>query len=226
MELISIRIPKTASHTLEAYLHITFGEQKTVLPSLDYPSRYKESELYRNKQVAIDKIAKWAKEIEGNDYCHAHIPLWAFRGLFPGVPRIVFMRDPATRVISSFFFAKSLGDIPPAMGIFEYMEIPWRRNWQSWFMDGSLVGFDFIGFTESFYEDVGLLYENVLHMECPEKQVPQNVAVDPVYLQVRQDLLKDRMFLRTVRKLYKEDYNLYKGAWKKWKNPLPLRIIL
>jgi len=225
VKLISIRIPKTASHTLGAYLYETFGDQNIILPQLKYPTQDGRSELYHNKQLAIDCISKYAEDIAENDYCHIHLPLWVYRGLFPGVPRITFMRDPATWVISSFFFTKALEHIPPEMGIFEYMEIPWRRNWQSWFMDGSITEFDFIGFTESFYEDVHLLYKTVLGMKCPERQEPQNVAVDPVYLQVRADLLKDRMFLRTVRKLYKEDYNLYKGAWKKWKNPIPLRII-
>lgn len=229
MKLISIRIPRTGSSTLDAYLFASFGDQPTTFyPPVRIPARYSNSELYQGDRESIQKEFEVYAPIldKSHEYVHLHLPVWVWKNTFPNVPRIVYMRDPATWVISCFFYSKSMGDIPKTMGIFEYMEIPYRSNWQSWYMDGDIKNFDFIGFQETYSDDVKGLF-SFLGRELPPLPLPMpaNVSVDPVYLKVRSELLKDRIFLRTVRKLFKEDYKLYKEAWSKWKKNIPLRII-
>lgn len=222
MKLILVHIPRTGGSTLEAYLFASFGDQLTVAyPPIKIPVRYSKSELYGDREPIQKEFVKYSHYLDdGFKYVSLHLPVWVWQDTFPGVPRCVFMRDPATWIISCFFYAKALEDIPKEMGIFDYMEIPYRQNWQSWFMDGDINNFDFIGFQEDYYNDVRRLF-SFLKRETPPMPIPINVGVDPAYLKVKAELLKDRMYLRTVRKLFKDDYRLYRKAWAKWKHNTP-----
>jgi hypothetical protein len=224
MELISVRIPRTGSSTLSNILDITYSGQKIVPPLIGEAWR-EDSILYTNRVRSQEVIREYAKLLHEHKFIHLHLPVWAWKGLFPGVPRVCIMREPLTWVISCYFFAKSLRHIPNHMGIWEYMEIPYRQNWQSWYMDSSINNFDFIGFQETYDEDVTELF-NYLGKERPCDQPSLNVSVDPVFLSVKADLLKDKMFLRRVKKIFKKDYRLYEAAWSKWKGNTPPMTIL
>ena len=208
MELISVRIPKTGSHTLLEYLFDTYGVQYIALPDLKYPAWDERSELYTNRPLAQTIIRKYTRKLREHKFISLHLPVWAFEDIYSGVPRICFMRDPVTWVISCFFFAKSLDHIPQSWGIFQYLELEYRQNWQSWYMDGDTKNFSFIGTLENFDSDVDRLYR-MLGKPRPLYVQPQNVAPDPLYYRVKKDLLKDKMFIRTVKKVFKLDYQLY-----------------
>lgn len=223
MKAISVHIPKTGGQTLIKYYLAAFGDQNHV-PIPCKPSNDPTSELYGDRGNVQAMFREYARELDV-DYVCLHVPVWAWYGLYPGVPRITFMRDPMTRIISSYFFAHRINKIPPEMGIYDFMEMPSRTNWQSWYMDGSIDKFDFIGFQETFGDDVKYLFSSVLGLKVPSEIEPVNVATDTVYFRVRDDLKKDRMFIRQVKKLNKNDYQLYKEAWAKWKNNTPLKII-
>jgi len=225
MDLISVRIPKTGSTTLTSYLLASFGEQPIVTPPIE--EAWKESSiLYHNRVRSQETIRHYATELlHEHKFIHLHLPVWVWEDLFPGVPRVCFMREPLTWVISCYFFTKALGHIPKHMGIWEYLEIPYRQNWQSWYMDSDINNFDFIGFQETYDEDVTELF-NYLGKEQPCDQPSLNISVDPVFLSVRADLLKDKMFLRRVKKIFKKDYRLYEAAWQREKGNIPLKTIL
>ena len=220
MKLISIRIPKTGSSTLGRYLEKSYRCYKSIEDPFDHPTYDCQSVLYRDREQAK---TNFSGIIYDRPFLHRHWPVWVFNGLYSGVPRICFMRDPATWVISCYFYALALEHIRDSMGIFEYIEIDYRRNWQSWYMDGSIDNFDFIGFQETFEEDLERLFR-FLGRKLPSQQKPRNVSVDPVYHSVRKDLLQDKQFLRVVRKIFKQDYELYREAWGKWKPTQPINI--
>lgn len=219
MEIISIRIPKTGSHTLAEYFYYTYGTQEPIYPDI-IPSNEGASPYYQDREVAKEIIKEYSTRIEGNQFIHMHIPVWAWDGLFPGVPRICFMRHPVPWLVSNYFFALALGALPNTTTIYDYMSISYRQNWQSWFMNGSIKNFDFIGFQETFDDDVIELY-NYIGKPLPPKPEPQNVSLYPNYLRVKNDLLRDKQFIRQVKRVFKQDFALYREAWSKWKKTPP-----
>jgi len=217
MDLISVKIPKTGTSTLGGYLNASFGRQVAV-PLETTPTYDGQSILYHDREKAQAELREYAGLLCGQRYINIHLPVWSWDGLWPGVPRICFVRRPETWVISCYFFALSLQHIPESMTIFEYMEIPYRQNWQAWYMDYDIDNFDFIGFQETFNGDVIRLFE-FLERPFPGYQESLNVAVDPIYKAERERLLGDTEYLNMVKRIYQADNDLYWQAWNKFKTP-------
>ena len=225
MDLISVRIPKTGSTTLDSYLLASFGEQPIIIPPIEEAWR-ESSILYRNRVGSQETIQHYAAELlHEHKFIHLHLPVWVWKGLFPGVPRVCFMREPLTWVISCYFFARGLHHIPKKMSIWEYMDIPHRRNWQFWYMNGDISNFDFIGFQETFNHDVAELF-SYLGRKLPCRQTSQNVSLHEGYASKRNELLMNRNFCRTVKYKFNIDYQLYREAWSKWKPNMNPKTIL
>jgi hypothetical protein len=226
MELLSIRIPKTGTHTLAEYLAITYGVQEFIelpLASADEPI----SPLYKNRERAKRITREYVENHPDRVWENRHLPIWAWEGLLPDTPRICFMRDPATWLFSNWRFAIAIAPkiFPPDMTVYEYMEVEYRQNWQSWYMDESIDGFSYIGFLETFDEDIVNIYRDIINKPLPKKVLPRNVSSYGNYRIYKWAMMKNKFYLKRVREVFDKDYELYYQAWHKFKGDRPMKIV-
>jgi len=222
MEVISIKIPRTGSESFGAVLHDLYGqsELRNFIGGMKFnPKIYDpKSWWYAYDHITgifQDELQEF-KPYDDQQYVHNHVPVELFDGWYDECPRIAFMREPVSWIISCFWFAKMLSHIPEEMGIWEYIELDYRKNWVSMMLGGSLDRFDWIGFQETWLHSVKEFlnrFTNVGETFFWEKPVPtRNVNIDDRYIRFRDDTLKDKAFVRRFKSLHKEDIKLYEEA--------------
>jgi hypothetical protein len=227
-KLVSIKVPRTGSESfgkILEYLYTTVELMDFVRGMKFNPKIYDpESWFYKDD----DPSAPFQKELEGFvvynmdiQYVHNHVPVTFFSGLWTDAPRVAFLREPVSWIISCYWYAKALGHIPGPMGIWEYVELDYRKNWMTMLVQ-HIDYFDFIGFQETWKRSVEDFIDRFTHHSSVEfwnKTIPTlNVQKDMAYIRFAKDMSQDKMFIRRCKKLHKEDFKLYQAAYKEFGN--------
>jgi hypothetical protein len=160
VELISIHIPKTAGTSF----YNTLLDQYS-----DAAVRRVDISTHRGFQVDKEKRFE-LKKLQSAKVIHGHFSLSELKEYFDfseNIPVITWLRNPTNRVISNYFYLKSMlekqVDKTTFPGLFprlcrsllEFASIPGSGNKQAKYLeDRSPEDFAFIGKTEQFSEDI------------------------------------------------------------------------
>ncbi|MBU2649754.1 MAG: sulfotransferase family protein [Bacteroidetes bacterium] len=162
LELISIHIPKTAGTSFRNFLKHVYGEQNAVRLDINITT----------KKIDIENQAFEEKKLPGNiRVIHGH---FYYRDLVEqirieeGTPMVTWLREPAERVISNYFYlakrlkeelqeeSKGLNILSKMQkSLIEYARNEISRNRMSKFLEGAnLEKFFFTGIYEHYNEDM------------------------------------------------------------------------
>lgn len=197
LELEAIHIPKTAGSSFLRLLSAWFGETGLLL---DYPSRR-------------DAVS------EATVAAYGHFPVFRY----PAKARICWVRDPAMRLISEFFFFRARAPMPEEseirhavwageMTLVEFVEHPQMRNnmTQHYLAGATLEDFQFVGISEHFlpesYRLATVLGKPPYRMESAENQ-----NAHPEYEQFKRHSLTPEL-LAAIRSIHREDAEFYNAA--------------
>lgn len=202
-DLISVHIPKTAGTAFRHVLIEVYGYAGVLE---DYPpDRIQQLEQPIPPEVKV---------------IHGHFAADKYQTLFPEAKKIVWLRHPLFRLISEYFFAKTINDRANAihaqlleknLGILEFAQIPQMRNFLSQKIAGvQLEKFDFVGIQEFYREDLAAL-KQFLGWQNFQPTV-KNSNQYPAYYQCLQEIIGDRTLINELAKLNAEDLELYDRA--------------
>jgi hypothetical protein len=167
VELIAIHVPKCAGTTFAVLLGAWYG--KAVLYDgpdriLDPESSFqRDFEAWKKTLTELGRLrAEPIKAISG------HIWAGKYDDVFPGARKIIWLRDPIHRLVSHYFFWKSLPSSPHSLhrlvteqnlSLLEFAQIPQMQNIlvNAFMRERTLRDFDFVGITEHFQDDLSWL---------------------------------------------------------------------
>lgn len=202
-DLISIHIPKTAGTAFRHVLLEVYGYAGVLE---DYPP----DRIHQLKQPIKPQIK----------VIHGHFAADKYQPLFPQAQKIVWLRHPLFRLISEYFFAKTINDRANAihaqlleknLGILEFAQIPQMQNFLAQKIAGvKLEEFDFVGIQEFYSEDLAEL-KQILGWQNFQPTV-KNSNQYPAYYQCLQEILGDRTLINALAKINQEDMELYNRA--------------
>jgi hypothetical protein len=207
IELVSLHIPKTAGTSFRNILKDVYGSDNVA--RLDIR---RNIEL-NSKVLRANKIKSGIKVLHGH---FAYSKLVESFDIAEGTPVVTWLREPAERVISNYFYLdkilrKELNEKKKDLNILakmektllEYAATEANRNRMSKFLDGiSPDEFFFIGFTDHYEEDLAdlarlLNWKNYnLHQHNITGSKPE----------------VDDESLQKIRELNRDDYELYEHA--------------
>ena len=203
VELISVHIPKTAGTAFRHVLTDIYGINGVLG---DYPP----DRIYQPQNPISHNIKAIHGHFEPSKYCN----------YFPEAKRIVWLRHPIFRLISEYFFAKTIKDrnnvihvqlLDKNLNILEFARIPQMQNFLTQKIEGiELREFDFVGIQEFYLQD---LVEMQKMMGWRSFQpIVKNSNRYPQYQQCLQEILNDSSLVDRLAKLNREDMELYREA--------------
>src|SRR5436190_17472156 len=176
IELISVHIPKCAGTSFSTTLRRLYG--KSLLgDQVDQPM---DPEMPFQKNFAAWKEEQDRKPApQGIRAIHGHFWAGKYDRQAPDAKRITWLRHPIKRLLSHYYFWLSKPELAHALhkhvmenklSLVEFAELPQLRNlMQNIFLrDRSLDGFDFVGVSEHFQEDLDVLCRQ---MNWPKQQM-------------------------------------------------------
>jgi hypothetical protein len=207
VELVSLHIPKTAGTSFRNILKDVYGSGSVA-----------RLDIRRNVELN-SKVLKSSRLKPGIKVLHGHFNYVKFMDRFDiseGTPVITWLREPAERVISNYFYLdkilrKELNEEKKDLNILakmektllEYAATEANRNRMSKFLDGTrLEDFFFIGITAHYEADLAQLAQLLnwrsysLHKHNITGRRPE----------------VDEESLHQIRDLNREDYALYEHA--------------
>ena len=203
IELISVHIPKTAGTAFRHVLTDVYGLNGVLG---DYPP-----DCIHQPGKSI------AKEIK---VIHGHFEPSKYQGYFPTAKRIVWLRHPLFRLISEYFFAKTIKDrnnvihaqlLDGNLSILEFARIGQMKNFLSQKIKGmQLAQFDFVGVQEFYKQDL-IDLKNMMGWRNFQPIV-KNDNRYPQYQKCLQEILNDASLVDALAKLNREDLELYREA--------------
>ena len=203
IELLSVHIPKTAGTAFRNILEQAYGINNVIG---DYPP---------------DKIHQPDSKIAaGVKVIHGHFLPNKYKGYHSQAKRIVWLRHPIFRLISEYFFAKTIQDHENAihaqllnnnLNILEFAQIPNMRNFLAKHIEGmKLQEFDFVGIQEFYQEDLQDLQKI---MKWPEiTPIIKNNNLYEQYQKSLQEILSNTTLINQIARLNLEDLQLYQNA--------------
>lgn len=217
LELISVHVPKTAGTTFRRVLEQRFPAGAL---HLDY------SEFVLDPLSAFQsRFAAWEadnahrlRELPATVRCvHGHFWLGKYANHFPDARRIVWLRDPVARLVSHYFFWKTLSPtdhslhrlmLEKKLSLHEFAELPGLRDIVTRvFLRGwALADCFFVGIQEHFAEDLERL--RVLMGWPSTDAVRENRTASEGY----GDFTLDAETKRHIRRLNEADVALYEEA--------------
>ena len=203
IELISVHIPKTAGTAFRHVLTDIYGLNGVLG---DYPP-----DCIHSPEKSISKEIK---------VIHGHFEPSKYRGYFPTAKRIVWLRHPLFRLISEYFFAKTIEDrnnvihaqlLDGNLSILEFARIEQMKNFLSQKIKGmQLAQFDFVGIQEFYIQDL-IDLKNMMGWRNFQPIV-KNDNRYPQYQKCLQEILNDATLVNALAKLNREDLELYREA--------------
>lgn len=215
--IISTHIPRTAGTSFGKFVarvHPPTGIDVSTIMDTPY-LQSADSPWYTDKEGFLRQwreSKKWENIPANVQFLHFNAPAEMFDGILPDATRVVWMRHPVSLIVSQYYFAKQIDPAFKDMSIDEYIELPWRQNWQTLYTGGDLNRFDFVGITECFAEDLAAFtvmmgWDLSLLADIPRINVGRFTSLE-VYAKALQDAdLVDRIFYRN-----KDDLGLYEEA--------------
>lgn len=200
IEIISVHLPKTAGVTFGKVLEKVYGSEKIIRDDCMQLTihRYISPEVTSNFRVI-----------------HGHFDAKSYNSYFPKAKRIVWVRHPIFRLISNYFYWKSIPkELVPenidAIDIVEFSEL-YIHNEMSQFLDGmELNDFDFIGIQEFFRFD---LYELSQKFGWSDTEVgTANTNQFPSYHDCIKRVVNNDKVVSKLLALNSEDMQLYQAA--------------
>ena len=209
MNLIFVHIPKTSGVSFAGAVRHVYGKEYNAyrvirlrpgtdtLLRTDYISRKNIWDVAMEKRLPPD--VNWLTD---------HVPVQLYDGLFPGVPRVTWLRDPVQRVVSAYIHDLTRSIIDPC-DIYKYINMDEKRNLMTYFTaGGNLKLFAFVGLTERFNRDLAQLAEMLgWPPGYPVSYI--NKTKDPG---MKKRLLSDPALVAEIRRLNRDDCALYKRA--------------
>lgn len=211
-EILHVHIPKAAGTAFDAVLAQVYGEEQVERDlSADTPRSLRgDPDAWRARmQAEVAPRTSWPRVITG------HFALRRYERFRSSAFTIVWLREPAARLLSQYFYWRSqwstygLGAawaraFPPE----QIMEVKWPSNRVTdRFLRGyGLDAFDFVGIQEHFAEDVADLGRI---LGWPPVEIPshnRNAASE--YLEFR----PSEELLREIREANQADVELYERA--------------
>ena len=203
LELISVHLPKTAGTAFRHVLTDIYGMDGVLG---DYPpDSIHDPEGTIGKQVRV---------------IHGHFQPTKYQGYFPAAKRIVWLRHPLFRLISEYFFAKTINDrnnlihaklLNEKLSILEFAKIPQMRNFISKKMRGmALTEFDFVGIQEFYQTDLNDLQQIMGWQDF--QPIMKNGNRYPQYQKCIQEILNNSDLFDSLAKLNREDLEMYRQA--------------
>lgn len=156
---------------------------------------------------------------------HGHFPIAKYEGYFPHAQRIVWLRNPVQRLISTYYFllsepstwvadplAKGIAEI--GMDIYDFVELSAMQNQISnYYCRGrQLKDFDFIGIHEHFTEDL-IQLKNLMKLPDFTWEIINDNKY-PNYQDSVSTLMNDSKLIEKISLSNKEDIELYELALK------------
>ena len=203
VELISVHIPKTAG---TAFRHVLLNEYGVARVLDDYPpDRIYDPETVINPKIGV---------------IHGHFLPCKYHNLFPKAKRIVWLRHPVFRLISEYFFAKTIQDynnvihaqlLEKNLSILEFAKIPAMRNFLTRHLAGmQLQEFDFVGIQEFYNQDLITLKK--LMGWSKSSPTIQNSNRYQGYQKCLQEIISNDILINQLAKLNEADLQLYESA--------------
>lgn len=198
IEVVSVHIGKTAGTTFLSVLSDVYGSDGVL-------EIYNQSD--KQLYASQDAISKQVKAI------HGHFSTNLYQGCFPDAKWVVWLRHPIFRLISQYFYSKTIKAESKAdtMNILEFAELPGMQNRLSSYVNQmKLADFYFVGMQEFFLEDITELKEA---MGWPEFRVSvRNSNRYSGYQESLQKILGDSRLISKLASLNNQDMELYQTA--------------
>jgi Domain of unknown function (DUF4214)/Sulfotransferase family len=200
IEIISVHLPKTAGTAFGKVLEKVYSSEKIIRDDCMQLTvhRYISPEVTSNFKVI-----------------HGHFDARSYNGYFPDAKRIVWVRHPIFRLISNYFYWKSLPrELVPenidAIDIVEFSEL-YIHNEMSLFLNGTeLSDFYFVGIQEFFKSDLSELSQN---LDWSHSDVfTANTNEFPNYQDRIKDVVNNDKVVSKLLALNYDDMQLYKAA--------------
>lgn len=216
LDLIFIHIHKTGGKSISKILEDVYGKKHF---------RINRSYLRRNELHHLDRhsqhIPSRTRVLSG------HLTYEESKRIArPETKWITWLRDPVDRVISNYYWRLKLNNTrsdlkgpmsDPDLSLEQFYRFPENQNWMSMFLDGiPLESFFFIGFLESFDEDVQTLGEMMRWNDTPHYHINKNVNFKPDKPEIPSSVKE------AIAKLNAMDMELYDRAKKLRKKINPL----
>lgn len=203
IELISIHIPKTAGTAFRHILIEVYGLNGVLE---DYPpDRIHPPERPIPPQIKV---------------IHGHFEPSKYRRYFSQAKKVVWLRHPIFRLISEYFFAKTINDranlihaqlLENNLNIVEFARIPAMRNFLSRKIEGmNLEEFDFVGIQEFYLQDLRDL-KQLLGWKKFQPTI-KNSNSYPEYYQCLQEIIGNSDMMNELARLNQQDLKLYQQA--------------
>jgi predicted SAM-dependent methyltransferase len=199
VNVLSVHVPKTAGSTFKKLLIQVYSPSCVYLDYQDF-----------SHSANLNSIPSDTKVI------HGHFPIQKYSDHFSDANKITWLRHPISRLISHYFYGRSLpqDEVPfdmSTLGIIDFAELPWMQNHMTLHLEGvNLADFCFVGIQEFFVEDLTTL-KTLLNW--PDVQLTrENQNGQPGYQKYVQEILADQKILHKLIDLNREDLELYEEA--------------
>jgi hypothetical protein len=211
-KLVYVHIPKTGGNTVTNLLRRVYRGK--------VPMLRESSDMHNDNNVMS---ATWSKKHKiKHIYKHGHVPeARIVMGHFKvtkyqhlGYPTITWLRDPVERVISNYVqqttkWGRARSKAPTYYRMVSDHQLEtYAKVWdslQTWYCDGSLDNFMFVGILERFEESIEKLGK-ILEVDFPPVPVKNPTKNKPKF----SDEIK-----KSLRKYQKRDYELYNEAMRR-----------
>lgn len=203
VELISVHVPKTAGTAFTRILLKVYGPEKVLLDYI-YDKDYQRW-FMKNGNPQIKVI-------------HGHFRSKKYNQHFPEAKKIVWLRNPISRLISYYFFNQSFrrGRFyhfiqEKSTSFQEFIEIPENQNIMSfYFQNQKIEDFYFVGIQEFFQEDFNQLKTMLSWPDVKVNKENTNLYSD--YKAIKKEILSAPKVVARVEQLNQEDMELYQRA--------------
>jgi len=200
IEIISVHLPKTAGTAFGQSLEKVYGPEQIIRDDI--------MQLTVHRYILPEVTPKFRA-------IHGHFDAKSYKGYFPDAKKIVWVRHPIFRLISNYFYWKSLPkELVPenidSIDIVEFSEL-YIHNEMSLFLKGmELTDFYFVGIQDFFKSDLHELSES---LGWSDSQVSTaNTNEFPSYQDCIKSVVNNNKVVSKLLALNHEDMQLYQAA--------------